>query len=454
MGAGQPSPEAIAAMLERETERFERDHPASRRLHERAAEGLLDGVPMNWMTRWPGPFPVVVSEAHGASIVDVDGIRYVDLCLGDTGAMCGHSPEPSVRAIREQMSRGITTMLPTEDAAEVGDLMSRRFGLRHWQFTTSATDANRFVIRHCRHVTGRPKILVFNHCYHGTVDETVVELAPDGGVVPRFGSVGPPVDPTETTRVVEFNDAEALERELSHRDVACVLAEPALTNVGIVLPEPGFHETLRRLCDETGTLLVIDETHTLSCGSGGYTAEHGLRPDAMTMGKPIGGGIPTGAFGLSDELATKVHDMDIPEATDVGGVGGTLAGNALQLAAVRATLGEVLTDDAYDRMIELARRYETGIHETISRYGVPWTAVRLGCRVEYMFSPEPPRTGGEANEVIGGPLDELMHLAMLNRGILFTPFHMMALMSPATTEDDVDAHSAAFAEIVGELAGG
>jgi glutamate-1-semialdehyde aminotransferase len=441
-------------MLERESARFEETHPGSRRLYDRASRGLLSGVPMNWMTRWPGRFPIVVAEARGASIVDVDGNRYVDLCLGDTGAMCGHSPEPAILAIRAQLGRGMTTMLPTEDAAEVGDLMCRRFGLRHWQFTTSATDANRFVIRHCRQVTGRPKILVFNHCYHGTVDETVVELSPDGEVVPRLGSVGPPVPPAETTRVVEFNDVEALERELSHGDVACVLAEPAMTNVGIVLPEPGFHEILRGVCDETGTLLVIDETHTLSCGPGGYTREYGLRPDAMTMGKPIGGGIPTGAFGLSDELAAKVLELDIPEATDVGGVGGTLAGNALQLAAVRATLGRVLTEAAYHRMIELARRYELGVRETISQYGLGWSAVRLGCRVEYMFAPEPPHSGAAAHEVIGGPIDELMHLAMLNRGILFTPFHMMALMSPATTEAHVGAHSVAFAEIVGELMSG
>ena len=342
-------------------------------------------------------------------------------------------------------------MLPSEDAGEVGALMSERFGLEHWQFTVSATDANRFVVRLCRQVTERPKILVFNHCYHGSVDETVVMIGPDGEAVPRYGSVGPPVDPALTTRVVEFNDLEALERELAHGDVACVLAEPALTNIGIVLPDPGFHEEMRRLCTESGTLLVIDETHTLSCGTGGYTGAHGLEPDAMTMGKPIAGGIPTGAYGLSDELAARVLERTPWDAADVGGVGGTLAGNALQLAAVRATLGEVLTGEAYERMIGLAERYEAGVNEAIERHGLGWSAVRLGCRVEYMFSPEPPRDGGEAAEVIGGPLDELMHLYMLNRGILFTPFHMMALMSPATSAEQVDAHTAAFDEIAAEL---
>ena len=445
------SPAQIQALLEREQERFERDHPRSLELHEEAGSDLLSGVPMNWMTRWPGRFPIHVAEARGAEVTDVDGNVYIDLCLGDTGAMCGHSPSPTVAAIAAQAERGITTMLPSADAGAVGDLMRERFGLRHWQFTVSATDANRFVVRLCRQVTGRPRILVFNHCYHGTVDETVVSIGSGREAVPRYGSVGAPVDPALTTRVVEFNDLAALERELADGDVACVLAEPALTNIGIVLPDPGYHDELRRLTREQGTLLVIDETHTLSAGPGGYSGEHGLEPDAMTMGKPIAGGVPTGAYGMSDELAARVIEATVWDVADVGGIGGTLAGNALQLAAVRATLGEVLTPGAYARMITLAERYEAGVNAAIDRHGLGWTAVRLGCRVEYMFSPEPPRSGGEAAAAIGGPLDELMHLHMLNEGILFTPFHMMALICPATTEGHVDAHTAAFERIAAEL---
>ncbi len=445
------STERIEGLLRREEERFEVDHPRSREAHESAEEDLLSGVPMNWMTRWPGRFPVYVREARGAEIVDVDDITYADLCLGDTGAMCGHSPAPTVAAINAQLERGITTMLPSEDAGTVGELMADRFGLRHWQFTVSATDANRFLIRLCRQVTGRTKVLVHNHCYHGSVDETVVKVGPGGEAVPRYGSIGPPVDPVITTRVVEINDLEALERELAHEDVACVLVEPALTNIGIVLPDPGYHEELRRLATKHGTLLIIDETHTLSCGPGGYSGAHGLEPDAISMGKPIAGGIPTGAYGLSDDLAARVLDVTVWDAADVGGVGGTLAGNALQLAAVRATLGEVLTAEAYERMIGLAERYEAGVNAAIDEHGLPWSAVRLGCRVEYMFSPELPRNGAEADQVIGGPIDELMHLYMLNEGILFTPFHMMALICPATTAEHVDAHTAAFDRIAAEL---
>jgi len=447
------SEDLVEKLLAREEERFEAAHPRSREVHEQAADDLLSGVPMNWMTRWPGRFPVYVHEANGARVTDVDGNTYVDLCLGDTGAMCGHSPAATVAAINAQLERGVTTMLPSEDAGAVGELMADRFGLRHWQFSVSATDANRFLIRLCRQVTGRTKILVHNHCYHGSVDETVVKIGDEGEAVPRYGSIGPPVDPMVTTRVVEINDLEALERELAHEDVACILIEPALTNIGIVLPDPGYHEELRRLATKYGSLLIIDETHTLSCGPGGYTGAYGLQPDAMSMGKPIAGGIPTGAYGLSDDLAARVLDVTVWDAADVGGVGGTLAGNALQLAAVRATLGEVLTPEAYDRMIALAERYETGVVDSIERHGLDWSAVRLGCRVEYMFSPEPPHNGAEAHDVIGGPLDELMHLYMLNEGILFTPFHMMALICPATTAEDVDRHTEAFDRIAAELTG-
>ncbi len=446
------SPARIAELFERERERFAAAHPRSRELHQRAAGSLLSGVPMNWMTRWPGSFPVFFESARGAEIIDVDGNVYADLCLGDTGAMSGHSPPATVAAVRERVAKGVTAMLPTEDAIAVGEEMQRRFGLRDWQFTLSATDANRFVIRIAREVTRRPRILVHNHCYHGSVDETVVTLA-EGEVRPREGNVGPPVDPAVTTRVVEINDLEALERELAHEDVACVLVEPALTNIGIVLAEDGYHERLRELTRRTGTLLVIDETHTLCCGPGGYTRAHGLEPDFLTIGKPIGGGVPVGAYGFTEELGERIIEKTIWEAADVGGIGGTLAGNALSLAAVRATLGEVLTDDAFARMIALGERFEGAVAATIAEHGLPWSVTRLGCRAEYMFQAAPPRTGAEAAAALDPALDALLHLYMLNRGVLMTPFHMMALMSPATAEAHVDRHSEAFAEAAAELAG-
>lgn len=440
----------IRELTEREHERFAAAHPRSRELHERAAASLLSGVPMNWMTRWPGPFPVFFESAEGAEIVDVDGNFYADLCLGDTGAMTGHSPAPTVAAVTERVARGVTAMLPTADAISVGEEMQRRFGLRNWQFTLSATDANRFVIRIAREITGRAKIVVHNHCYHGSVDETVADLA-DGHVAAREGNFGPPIDPAETTRVVEINDLEALERELAHGDVACVLVEPALTNIGIVLAEDGYHDRLRELTREAGALLVIDETHTLCCGPGGYTAAYGLEPDVLTIGKAIGGGIPVGAYGFTEDVGERILAKTTPQATDVGGIGGTLAGNALSLAAVRATLAEVLTDAAFEHMIGLGERFESGVRDAINEHSLGWSVTRLGCRVEYMFRSQPPRTGGEAAAALDHELDGLLHLWMLNRGVMMTPFHMMALMSPSTTAEHVDRHTAAFGEAAAAL---
>jgi glutamate-1-semialdehyde 2,1-aminomutase len=440
------------ALLERELERFEREHPRSRELAEEAKGPLLSGVPMPWMIRWPGGFPVFAAEAQGARFTDVDGHEYVDFCLGDTAAMTGHSPEPTVRALREQAAKGITLMLPSEDALWVGRELTRRFGLARWQFALTATDANRFAIRLARELTGRPKILVFNWCYHGSVDETVATLR-DGSVVAREGNVGPPVPLDETTRVVEWNDAEALERELAHGDVACVLAEPALTNIGIVLPEPGYHDTLRAATRDAGTLLIIDETHTICAGPGGYTGAYGLEPDLLTIGKPIAGGVPASAYGFSAEVAERLESLlPADERADVGGIGGTVAANVLSLAATRATLAEVLTEEAFGRMIALGERFERGVSDVIERHGLPWHVTRLGCRVEYLFRAERPRTGGEAAAGGNALLDRLIHLYALNRGILLTPFHNMALMSPATTEEDVDLHTRVFDDAARELA--
>jgi glutamate-1-semialdehyde 2,1-aminomutase len=436
----------------REEARFVEMHPRSRELAEQARSSLFEGVPMHWMRKWPGGFPVFVQEANGARFVDVDGHEYVDFCLGDTGAMTGHGPEPTLEAVTDQSAKGITLMLPSEDALWVSAELTRRFGVSAWQFALTATDANRFVIRLARHVTGRSIILVFNWCYHGTVDETFATLGADGVVRARDGNLGPPVDPAVTTRVVEFNDLDALERVLAQEDIALVLTEPALTNIGIVHPEPGFHDALRVLTRRHGTLLAIDETHTICCGPGGYTRAHGLDPDVVTIGKPIAGGIPAAAYGFSEEVAARLSGRIELEDVDVGGVGGTLAGNALSLAAMRATLGEVLTEDAFARMIPLAEQWTDGVEAGISEAGLPWHVTRLGCRAEYLFGPDRPRTGAEAHDASNFELERYMHLFALNRGILLTPFHNMALMCPATTEADVDLHTEVFREAVTELA--
>jgi glutamate-1-semialdehyde 2,1-aminomutase len=430
----------LSDLMGRERATFRERHPLSGELAAQANDALLFGVPMNWMTRWPGDHPVFVERAEGARFWDVDGHEYVDFALGDTGAMAGHAPR-------------ITLMLPTEDAAWVGREMGRRFGLPYWSFTLTATDANRFVLRYARQITGRSKVAVHNWCYHGSVDETFATLDEAGNVVQREGNIGKPVPLEETTRVVEYNDLEDLERALAHEDVAVCLFEPALTNIGIVLPEEGYLEGVQELCKKFGTLLIWDETHTISAGPGGMTGTLGLAPDFVTIGKTLGAGIPSAAYGMTEEVANRIVAATDWENQDVGGVGGTLAGNALSLAAMRATLGEVLTDEAFERMTELAVRFTDGVQATIDSRELPWHVVRLGCRAEYLFRADRARTGSEAAAGQDHELDALIHLYLLNRGILMTPFHNMALMSPATSAEDVDRHTAVFQEAADELIG-
>jgi glutamate-1-semialdehyde 2,1-aminomutase len=442
----------LQSLMEREQKKFIADRPKSAALFERARKSLLGGVPMNWMAKWAGAFPPFVREARGAEFFDVDGHRYIDLCLGDTGAMTGHSPSATVMALEQQARRGITLMLPSEDAIVVGEELQQRFGLPFWQFALTATDANRFSIRLARHITGRPKILVFNWCYHGTVDESFITLQ-DGVAKARRGNVGPPVDPAVTTAVVEFNDLSALEAALKNEDIACVLAEPALTNVGIVLPDPGYHAALREITRRHGTLLIIDETHTICAGPGGYTRAENLEPDFLVFGKPIAGGVPGAAYGFTAEVAQCIADRQNLEDCDTGGIGGTLAGNALSLAAMKATLQKVLTKDAFDRMIPMAERWTDGVAKAISEFELPWNVTRLGCRAEYLFASKTPRNGTEAHDAMDFELERFMHLYAMNRGILLTPFHNMALMSPMTAKEDIDQHTKVFREAAKELVG-
>ena len=441
------------ALLARELETFADRHPRTRSLHDRARESLLDGVPMNWMVKWAGTVPLFLETAAGAHATCVDGHDYVDLCLGDTGAMAGHGAAPVVAAVRRQLERGITTMLPTEDAAWVGEELTRRFGLTSWQFTMTATDANRFSLRIARAITGRPLVAVHEYCYHGSVDETFAVLAGDGSdrVVARRGNLGPAVDPSVTTRVVPFNDLDALDRALADRQVAALLIEPALTNVGIVLPDPGYLEGVREITRRHGTILIHDETHTICAGPGGVTGLRGYEPDMLVIGKTIGGGVPVATYGMTAEVAGRVRATVPWEDADGGGIGGTLAGYALSMAAARAALGEVLTAAAFERMLPLAERWERGVSEAIQRHGAPWSVTRLGARAEYHFMPEPPRDGADQIAHADSELERLLHLWVMNRGVLMTPFHNMALMSPATTEADVDRHTAAFGEALAAL---
>jgi glutamate-1-semialdehyde 2,1-aminomutase len=438
----------LAALTEVELARFEKEHPKSgAAVAGRGA--LFGGVPMPWMLHWAGSYPIVLAEASGARLTDIDGNEYVDFCLGDTGAMTGHSPAPVVEAAAAQLARGATTMLPSEDAGIVGELLVERFGLPRWMFTLSATDANRAALRFARQITGRAKILVFSYSYHGTVDETfAVRDEHTDHTVAREGSVGPPVDVAETTRAIEFNDLRQLEAALAHGDVACVIAEPAMTNMGIVMPDPGYHDALRTLTRDAGTLLLIDETHTFSAGPGGATREWGLEPDMFTIGKAIGGGVPVGALGMSDAVADRLLGDPDADFEDVGGVGGTLSGSALSLAAMRAALSEVLTDDAFAHATAVATQLREGIESVIESSGLTWDVQQLGCRVEYRFTLDAPRNGTESRAAYDGDLERYLHLHALNRGVLITPFHNMLLACGATSAEDADRHTEVFDEAV------
>ena len=440
----------IAAVYEAERESYLATHPRSLALAGHGIAGFWQGVPMHWMRDWSMPYPFLVESAHGAVLTDVDGNEYADFCLGDTGSMFGHSPPAVAEAVARQAGRGLTYMLPTEDTIAVGRLLAERFGLPQWQLATTATDANRFALRVARAVTGRPKILVFNGCYHGTVDETFVRLV-DGQPANRPGMLGQFADLTRLARVVEFNDLAALEAALAHGDVACVIAEPVMTNSCMVLPEPGFHAGLRRLTRSAGTLLLIDETHTISTGPGGYTRAHGLEPDLLVIGKPVAGGVPASAWGFTDEVARRLGEARAQLPPGHSGMGTTLSANALSVAAMRATLERVMTPEAYAHMDSLAGRLEAWLRTVIVRYGLPWHALRVGARVEFVCAPGPLRNGTEAEAAHAPALEQAIHLALVNRGCLIAPFHNMMLVSPATTAAQVERLVGAFEAAVASL---
>jgi glutamate-1-semialdehyde 2,1-aminomutase len=447
----------LAQLMKREAETFAQKHPQSKELFDRAQDSYLYGTPLHWMSLWPGPHPLYVESAQGARLRDVDGQEFIDLCLGDTGAMFGHAQPQVTQAIQKQLEHGTTTMLPSADAIWVGEELGRRFGLKYWGMTTSATDANRTCIRLARMATKRDKVLCFSHCYHGAVDETHVERATTGDKEMRLksGVHRNGLDYNKITVCIEFNDILALEEALSAGDIACVITEPVMTNIGMVPALPGFHDALRKLTKKFGTLLIIDETHTISTGPGGYTKIYGLEPDMFVLGKSIGGGIPCGVYGVSEEAAQVIWSA-LPRqrvSTEMNhfGFGGTLAGSSITLAAMKATFQYAMTEDNYQHMIRLAKRLEEGVKETLEQTKLPWHVTRIGARIEYLFRQETPKNGGEADEARFFPLESYIHLFMLNRGVLLTPFHNMALVCPALTDEDVDKHNDIFRECATEL---
>jgi glutamate-1-semialdehyde 2,1-aminomutase len=436
--------------LEHERAVFAQAHPASAALAQQAARHLLFGVPLHWMRDWGTPFALQVEHASGAELTDADGHVLVDFCLGDTGAMFGHAPPPVAAAMAHQAARGYTTMLATQDAALVGEQLAQRFGLPFWQFAMSATDANRYVVRWIRAATGRRKILVFNGCYHGTIEDVFVDLV-DGQPVQRASLLGQVHDLTQHTVVVEFNDLMALQAALAQGDVACVLAEPVMTNIGMVLPDADFWAQAQALIHRHGSLLVMDETHTISTGPGGYAREHGIEADALVLGKPVGGGVPCAVYGMSADLAARAVQAKQAAPPGHSGIGTTLTGNMLAMAAMRATLTEVATPAAYAHMLALAQQLADGLRSVIAQHRLDWCVTQVGARVEFQFGPRPPRNGSEAEQILDPELEHLIHLGLLNRGVLITPFHNMLLVSPVTTHAHIAQLLGSLDEVLGAI---
>lgn len=453
--------ERVREILQREEKQYIDNRPRSQALHAQACKNFVGGVPMTWMRIWAGAFPIFVDHAEGVYLTDVDGHEYLDLCLGDTGALAGHANPHVVTALNEQAAKGTTHMLPTADSIWVGQELERRFGLPYWHIVMTATDANRMALKAAREFTGRRKILAFNGSYHGSVDETLCVQFGDI-MLHAPGAIGPMVDhPSITTRMVEFNDVAALEKALKIGDIACVITEPVMTNIGIIFPEPGFHDELRRLTRKYGALLLIDETHCLCAGPAGITGEMNLDPDIIVFGKPVAGGYPAGVMGFTREIGDMLNKR-VPWHLFFG-FGGTLSGNAGALAGMKATLEKVLNRENFARMIPLAEHMEAGIAQIIKDNDLPWYVARVGCRVEFRFLAAPPKNATDTladvpyNEVdiftegLTGPLEELIHIYCANRGILLTPVHEMALVGPATTREDVDRYVDAIRSLVEEL---
>jgi glutamate-1-semialdehyde 2,1-aminomutase len=448
----------VQDMIARESTTFLNQHEKSISLAKQTQKNFLFGVPLHWMADWNTPVPLFVERAQGAEFTCVDGHRFIDFCLGDTGAMFGHSPAPVAKVLQSQSTQGYTTMLPTADAAAAGRALSERFGLPYWQMATTATDANRFALRWARAITGRKKLLVFNGCYHGTIDDVFVDLDAHDATAPatmRASLLGQVYDLTEFSDVVEFNDIEAVKAKLATNEFACVLTEPALTNCGMVLPAEGFLRELREACDATNTLLIFDETHTISAGYSGYTgichAQDGFLPDMIVAGKAIAGGIPCAVYGMSENVAQRARAAKEAAPAGHSGIGTTLSGNMLTMALLATNLTEVATETAFNTMIARQTQLAAGMQKIIDQHELPWNVTQLGARSEFQFCPVSPRNGSEAELAMDDALERAVHLYLLNRGIMITPFHNMTLVCPDTSEAHIEQFLGAFAACLGEL---
>ena len=442
----------VRALKNAEDARFAAAHPKSAALLARGRDVMPNGVPMAWMVGSYHHLPLWVAEGRGAHITDVDGHTYADFNIADLSMFCGYAPEPLVRAVSEQIARGNQFLLPTEDAIVVSEELARRFGLPKWQYTSSATHANTEAIRVARVVTGRERVLMFDGKYHGHLDEALVELDDAGELVPEERGV--PADTVRGTVLVPFNDIAALERALERRDIALVLTEPAITNnIGLLLPEDGFHAALRRLTRETGTLLAYDETHTQVVGAGGLVRQWDLEPEMVTIGKSIAGGLPFGAWGMTDAIADVLVQRKSPdgERANLVATGGTIFGNALALAAARAVMTEILTPEAYAHTQRLGARLAAGMRASVAAHGLPWHIHHLGPRSGYTFQPTPIGTAAEGRAAADDMLTRLIRVWLANRGVWEAIVGAGPVCPIPAQDEDVDAYLAGWDSLLDAL---
>jgi len=416
---------------------------------------------MAWMSELYTHPPIFVDAGHGGTFTDIDGNTYIDFNLADTSMFTGYGVEAISEVVAKRVKDGSQFLLPTQDAVEVATRLAARFGLPFWQFTLSATQANVEAIRTARALTGRDAVLMFDGKYHGHADELLAvrdkgEVVPEGRGVLR--------DATRHVRLVPYNDLDAVSRELARGDIACVVAEAAITNAGVILPAEGFHAGLRRLTSDAGTLLVIDETHTLVAGPGGLTARWGLQPDLLVVGKSVSGGISLGAYGMTERVAAVLDDPDAASGESVAtgdtlfgnalsrvATGGTLFGNELSLAAARVTLEQVLTDQGYAHAAALGGKLADGIEATAAANGFDWRAHRLYNRSGYTHGPYLPSNAADARDSFDAELFNIQRIYMANRGI----WEAIDSAGPAagiqTTAEHVDHYLEVLNDFLGEL---
>jgi glutamate-1-semialdehyde 2,1-aminomutase len=443
----------VRKLEEAENVRFAAERPRSMALQEKARRSMPRGVPMAWMDDLYDHPPVWVSHGNGSGFTDIDGHTYLDMYVADMSAFCGHAPRPVIDAVARRIKLGNQFLLPSEDAVAVAEHLTDRYGLPKWQFTLSATQANTEVIRLARELTGREIVLMFDGKYHGEGDATLV-IQEGGEVAPESRGLPPGV--AAQARIVQFNDVAALEEALNPRDAALVLAEPAMTNAGFLLPQPGYHEELRRATRNTGTLLAIDETHTLVCAYGGLAQAWGLEPDFLTLGKALAAGVPLAAYGMRDEIASLIAPPE--ESRTVSGAfvdevatGGTLFANALSMAAGRAALLDVLTEEAFERTASLGERMATGLRMAIRGAGLPWSVAQYGAHASYFFAPEPPTDGAGSRSADDPGLRALIRVFMANRGVWESGWWLGPTVSVAHGAEDVHRYLELFEEFLTEV---